>query len=50
MTQRNLVNDIPVTKDGFAHVSCIVEIPKGTITKYEYNENYDSFELERCLV
>jgi len=47
MTQRNLVNDIPITKDGFAHVSCIVEIPKGTNTKYE---NYDIFELERCLV
>ena len=50
MTQRNLVNDIAITKDGFAHVSCIVEIPKGTNTKYEYNENYDIFELERCLV
>ena len=50
MTQRNLVNDIPITLDGFDHVSCIVEIPKGTNTKYEYNEKYNIFELERCLV
>ena len=34
MTQINLVDDIPITKDGFDHVSCIVEIPKGTNTKY----------------
>ena len=47
---RNLVNDIPITEDGFAHVSCIVEIPKGTNTKYEYNEKHNIFELERCLV
>ena len=38
MRQDNLVNDIPITKDKFEHVSCIVEIPKGTNTKYEYNE------------
>ncbi len=50
MIQRNLVNDIPITSDGFDHVSCIVEIPKGTNTKYEYNEKYNIFELERCLV
>ena len=50
MKQRNLVNDIPITKDDFEHISCIVEIPKGTNTKYEYNEEYNIFELERCLV
>ena len=50
MKQVNLVNDIPITKDLFEHVSCIVEIPKGTNTKYEYNEDYNIFELERCLV
>ena len=47
MNQTNLVNDIPITKDGFDHVSCIVEIPKGTNTKYEYNEKHNIFELER---
>ena len=46
----NLVDDIPITEDGFAHISCIVEIPKGTNTKYEYNEKLNIFELERCLV
>ena len=46
----NLVNDITITEDDFEHVSCIVEIPKGANTKYEYNEKYNIFELERCLV
>ena len=46
----NLVNDIPVSVDNFEHVSCIIEIPKGTNTKYEYNERLNIFELERCLV
>ena len=42
----NLVNDIAITEDNFEHVSCIVEIPKGANTKYEYNEKYNIFELE----
>ena len=46
----NLVNDIPITVDDFEHLSCIVEIPKDTNTKYEYNERLNIFELERCLV
>ena len=46
----NLVDDIPITADNFEHVSCIVEIPKGTNTKYEYNEKLNIFELDRCLV
>ncbi len=46
----NLVDDIPITEDGFDHISCIIEIPKGTNTKYEYNEKFNIFELERCLV
>ena len=46
----NLVDDIPITEDGFEHVSCVIEIPKGTNTKYEYNEKLNVFELERCLV
>ena len=39
----NLVNDITITEDKFEHVSCIVEIPKGANTKYEYNEKYNIF-------
>ena len=45
MTPTNLVNDIPITQDGFGHISCIVEIPKGTNTKYEYNEKYNNLEI-----
>ena len=46
----NLVNDIPITSDDYEHVNCIVEIPKGTNTKYEYDENLNIFKLDRCLV
>ena len=46
----NLVDDIPPTTDCFEHVNCIIEIPKGTNTKYEYDENLNIFKLDRCLV
>lgn len=46
----NLVNKIPHTSDDYNHVNCIIEIPKGTNTKYEYNEELNIFELTRCLV
>ena len=46
----NLVNDIRATEDDYKHVNCIIEIPKGTNTKYEYNEDLNVFELTRCLV
>lgn len=46
----NLVNDIPVSHDDYSNVNCIIEIPKGTNTKYEYNEELNIFELTRCLV
>jgi len=46
----NLVNDIKVTTDDYKHINCIIEIPKGTNTKYEYNEELNVFELTRCLV
>ena len=46
----NLVNDIPTTQDDYEHINCIVEIPKGTNTKYEYDENLNVFKLDRCLV
>ena len=46
----NLVNDIPITTDDYDHINCIVEIPKGTNTKYEYDENLNIFKLDRCLV
>ena len=46
----NLVDDIPPTTDDFKHVNCIIEIPKGTNTKYEYDEKLNIFKLDRCLV
>ena len=46
----NLVDDIPPTTDDFEHVNCIIEIPKGTNTKYEYDEKLNIFKLDRCLV
>ena len=46
----NLVDDIPITNDDYNHVNCIIEIPKGTNTKYEYDENLNIFKLDRCLV
>ena len=30
-------------------VNAIVEIPKGTSAKYEYNPDLDTFQLDRCL-
>lgn len=30
-------------------VNAIVEIPKGTSAKYEYNPKIDTFQLDRCL-
>ena len=30
-------------------VNAIVEIPKGTSAKYEYNSELDTFQLDRCL-
>tara|TARA_R100000231_G_scaffold74355_2_gene58152 strand:+ start:1812 stop:2396 length:585 start_codon:yes stop_codon:yes gene_type:complete len=46
----NLIDDIPTTTDNFEHVNCVIEIPKGTNTKYEYDENLNIFKLDRCLV
>ena len=46
----NLVNDIRATEDDYKHINCIIEIPKGSNTKYEYNEELNVFELTRCLV
>jgi inorganic pyrophosphatase len=31
-------------------VNCIIEIPKGKNTKYEYNEELGAFKLTRCLI
>jgi Inorganic pyrophosphatase len=45
----NLVNKIPIGSNFPDIVNCIIEIPKGTSAKYEYNEELDIFQLARCL-
>ena len=45
----NLVNRIPIGQQYPCIVNCIIEIPRGTSTKYEYDEELDIFKLNRCL-
>ena len=45
----NLVNRIPIGDQCPCVVHCIIEIPKGTNTKYEYDEELNIFKLSRCL-
>ena len=45
----NLVDRIPIGKNYPCVINCIIEIPKGTSTKYEYDEELDIFKLNRCL-
>ena len=45
----NLVEKIPIGKKFPDTINCIIEIPKGTSAKYEYNEELGIFQLARCL-
>jgi inorganic pyrophosphatase len=45
----NLVDRIPIGDEHPCTINCIIEIPKGTSTKYEYDEQLDIFKLNRCL-
>jgi len=45
----NLVKKIPIGDKFPDIINCIIEIPKGTSAKYEYNEQYNTFQLARCL-
>ena len=45
----SLVNRIPIGKECPDEINCIVEIPKDTNAKYEYDEALDIFRLNRCL-
>ena len=45
----NLVDKIPIGENSPNIINCIIEIPKGTSAKYEYNEELDIFQLARCL-
>ena len=40
---------VEVHKDTPKIINAIVEIPKGTSAKYEYNPELDMFQLDRCL-
>ena len=46
----NLLHDIPITTDNFKNVNCIIEVPKDTSTKYQYDDKLEMFELTDCLV
>ena len=45
----SLVNRIPIGKESPDVINCIIEIPKDTNAKYEYDEDMDIFRLNRCL-
>ena len=45
----NLVERIPFGNKFPDTINCIIEIPKGTSAKYEYNEELNIFQLARCL-
>lgn len=40
---------IPIHKDSPRTVNAIIEIPKGTSNKYEYDPKLELFKLDRCL-
>ena len=45
----SLVNRIPIGIESPDVINCIIEIPKDTNAKYEYDEELDIFRLNRCL-
>ncbi|MDI6883098.1 MAG: inorganic diphosphatase [Patescibacteria group bacterium] len=45
----NLYKDIPSSDNPSEEINVIVEIPKGSSNKYEYNEEEGYFELDRVL-
>lgn len=45
----NLIHQIPTGPRPPKEVYCLVEIPKGSVNKYEYNETLDIFILDRVL-
>lgn len=46
----NNLHDLHIGDNFPKQVNCIVEIPKGKNTKYEYDEKLQIFKLERCLI
>ena len=42
--------DLDIGEGYPSQTNCIIEIPKGRNTKYEYSEKLNVFKLERCLI
>ena len=42
--------DLPIGPKYPYEVDCVVEIPKDTNVKYEYDEHYHVFRVDRCLL
>jgi len=49
MNKNSLVHHLPVGKNPPDEINCLVEIPKGSTNKYEYDENTGVFRLDRVL-
>ena len=49
MPRKNLIFTVPVGKNPPFEVNCVVEIPKGSTNKYEYDEAINAFKLDRAL-
>lgn len=49
MSKDNLVLTLPAGKNPPFEVNCLVEIPKGSSNKYEYDKEMGIFKLDRAL-
>ena len=49
MSKTNLVHILPTGENPPREINCLVEIPKGTSNKYEYDKEYGIFKLDRVL-
>ncbi|MFC1727240.1 inorganic diphosphatase [Patescibacteria group bacterium] len=49
MKQSNLVHTLPTGERPPYEVNCLVEIPKGSSNKYEYDKDFGLFKLDRVL-
>ena len=44
------LHDLDIGEKYPSQTNCVIEIPKGKNTKYEYDEKLNVFKLERCLI
>ncbi|MBM3205664.1 inorganic diphosphatase [Candidatus Shapirobacteria bacterium] len=49
MSKTNLVFTLPIGNNPPYEVNCLVEIPKGSTNKYEYDRDLEVFRLDRVL-